>query len=388
MGWRRGLRDGFADTKSGARDEDFKVRLRSIGGPLDRYVFSEFWRIFVSTALGFPLLMNVIDLTDNLDKYLQKNLSVGKIALSYVYGFPDSVFLILPAATLFATVFSVGALTRHSEITAAKASGISFYRIIAPILFGALLATSAGLIIGELSPGATKKKEELLGNRKRFVATERYNFAYTSDGNRTYKVATLNQASQGVTGLLIDRLGSWPDYPEYIMSVGGGTYRGEGDGWMLTKGAIHLMENDSANITFAFDSVLDRRLTERPQDLAIAPSAPADMGFRELSDFIAAMERSGADVNTLKVERMLKIAIPFTSLVIVLFGAPLATSNQRGGATFGIGISLATTVIFLMMIQATKAFGAKGIISADIAAWIPNILFGIIAVTLMMRVRT
>ncbi|HYU52129.1 MAG TPA: LptF/LptG family permease, partial [Gemmatimonadaceae bacterium] len=100
---------------------------------LDRYVFVEFWKIFVTTALGFPILVNIIDLTDNLDSYLARRLSIGRIALSYLYWLPDSMFMVLPAAVLFATVFAIGALTRHSEITAAKASGVSFYRFIAPI---------------------------------------------------------------------------------------------------------------------------------------------------------------------------------------------------------------------------------------------------------------
>jgi lipopolysaccharide export system permease protein len=114
---------------------------------LDRYVFTEFWKIFVTTALGFPVLVNIIDLTDNLDKYLGQNLTTGRIALSYLYWLPDSMFMVLPAAVLFATVFSIGALTRHSEITAAKASGISFYRFIAPIFLGAIIATLLGLVL-------------------------------------------------------------------------------------------------------------------------------------------------------------------------------------------------------------------------------------------------
>jgi lipopolysaccharide export LptBFGC system permease protein LptF len=55
---------------------------------------------------------------------------------------------------------------------------------------------------------------------------------------------------------------------------------------------------------------------------------------------------SGGDANELRVERALKLAIPITCIIIALFGAPLATSTQRGGAAYGIGISLATTVIF------------------------------------------
>jgi len=129
---------------------------------LDRYVFTEFWKIFVTTALGFPILVNIIDLTDNLDKYLGQNLSAGRIALSYLYWLPDSMFMVLPAAVLFATVFSIGALTRHSEITAAKASGISFYRFIAPIFVGAIIATILGLILGELAPLTNKKRLDTL----------------------------------------------------------------------------------------------------------------------------------------------------------------------------------------------------------------------------------
>jgi lipopolysaccharide export system permease protein len=93
-------------------------------------------------------------------------------------------------------------------------------------------------------------------------------------------------------------------------------------------------------------------------------------------------------VITLKVERMLKIAIPVTCLIIALFGAPLATSSQRGGAAYGIAVSLATTVFFLVLIQLTKAIGGKGLVSPDMAAWIPNLLVGSFAIILMTRVRT
>src|SRR5438105_4503180 len=126
--------------------------LHRIIRPLDRYVFGEFWRIFLGTALGFPILVVVIDLTDHLDKYLSRNIPPADIALSYVYFLPESAFQVVPAAVLFATVFSIGALTRHAEITAAKASGISFYRLIVPILFGAVIATGLDWALGEAMP--------------------------------------------------------------------------------------------------------------------------------------------------------------------------------------------------------------------------------------------
>jgi len=354
---------------------------------LDRYVFVEFWKIFVATALGFPILVNIIDLTDNLDKYLGQHLTWGRIALSYLYWLPDSMFMVLPAAVLFATVFAIGALTRHSEITAAKASGISFYRFIAPIFVGAVIATLLGLVLGELAPITNKKRLEILQGDQVNFGNDRYNFAYAADGGRVYKIGALHLVESSLEGIVIERKGKGPDYPSYVVSANSGRYK-PATGWVLKAGALHIIPDTLHNLTFSFDSLVDRHFTEPPKQLTLAQKAPTDMGFRELGRFIASMERSGADVNELRVERMLKIAIPITCIVILLFGAPLATSTQRGGAAYGVGLSLATTVIFLMLIQLTKGIGGKGMIPADLAAWLPSIIFGLVGAVLFARVRT
>jgi lipopolysaccharide export system permease protein len=157
---------------------------------------------------------------------------------------------------------------------------------------------------------------------------------------------------------------------------------------MIRKGSMHIIPDTLSNLTFSFDSLVDKGFIEPPKQLTLSQKAPSDMGFRELGRFIRSMERSGAEVNELRVERMLKLAIPITCIVIFLFGAPLATSTQRGGAAYGIGVSLATTVIFLMLIQLTKGIGGKGIIPADLAAWLPSIIFGVVGLFLFARVRT
>src|SRR5256885_12429150 len=76
---------------------------------------------------------------------------------------PETMFLVLPAAVLFATTFTVGPMGRHSEITAAKAGGISFLRLIRPLLVLAGAAVVAGLVLGGTAPGASGKKSEPLG---------------------------------------------------------------------------------------------------------------------------------------------------------------------------------------------------------------------------------
>ena len=134
--------------------------------------------------------------------------------------------------------------------------------------------------------------------------------------------------------------------------------------------------------------LLDRISNKWVVLILCALGADGEMRYSELSRYIAALERSGGDANELKVERALKLAIPVTCIIIAIFGAPLATSTQRGGAAYGIGISLATTIIFLMLIQITKAIGQGGVIPPTIAAWLPNAMFGAIGATLLAKVRT
>jgi lipopolysaccharide export system permease protein len=354
--------------------------------PLDRYVFSEWFKIFLATSLGFPLLVILFDATDNLDKYLAKKLPPGNIAMSYVYGLPDSIFLILPAAVLFATVFSIGAFTRHSEITASKASGVSFYRFIAPIFLGAVVAAGMGLVLGELAPRSTKKKLALLERSTVNTSSQRFNFAYSADAGRVYKVQTLYVARNAIDGLTIERKGRGPNYPSYILTSHAALH--DRKGWRIADGTMHVMMDSLTNITYKFDSARDNRFRERARDLMLTPKAPQDMDFGELGRFIRAMERSGADVNLLKVERMLKIVIPVTSVIILLFAASLATSTQRGGAAYGVGLALGTTVVFIFLVQLTKGLGGNGILPPEIAAWTPSIVFGVLGAILFARVRT
>ncbi|MEO6527248.1 MAG: LptF/LptG family permease [Gemmatimonadaceae bacterium] len=356
--------------------------------PLDRYVFTEWMKIFCSTAVGLPLLLVVIDLTDHLQAYLDRNLPRMDIALSYVYWMPQSLFMALPAAVLFATVFSIGTFTRHSEITAAKASGISFYRIAAPILLGALLAALIDVVVAEVVPITDRRRSDLLQESKVGGGTQRYSFVYAGEFGRVYKAQTLDAARGTLDRLQIERKGNGPDYPTVLISSEGATYQPKAKLWTLRKGEMHVIRDSASNFTMSFAGMLDSKMTEQPLDMMAKPRNPQELRYRELSRFIAALERSGGNADLLRVERALKIAIPITCIVIALFGAPLATSTQRGGTAYGIGVSLATTVTFLMMIQLTKAIGGKALIAPDVAAWLPNALFAVVGLVLLMRVRT
>jgi lipopolysaccharide export system permease protein len=362
--------------------------VRGILTPLDRYVAREFWKIFIATALGFPLLVIVIDLADNLDKYLNRNLSSEAITMAYVYWVPDSMFMALPAAVLFATVFTIGAFTRHAEITAAKASGISFHRLVAPIFVSAIFVTMMAGMLSELVPVTNRRRAELLEERRFQAADARYNFPYAAEHGRVYKIAALNVQRGVLDAIEIERKGMGPDYPTYILTASSAEWRDTAEHWTLMDGEMHILPDSVTDFVFEYDSMLDNVLREAPQELVARAREPNEMRYRELGLYIRALERSGGDVNELKVEQALKIAVPVTCFIIAIFGAPLATSTKRGGAAFGIGISLATTILFLTLIQITKAVGGGGLLPPAIAAWTPNVLFALAGLILLARART
>jgi lipopolysaccharide export system permease protein len=362
------------------------VARRTFLRALDRYVLVEFLRIFAAATVGFPVLVIVLDLTENAGKYLQRQLAPLDIAQAYIYGVPETMFLVLPAAVLFATVFSIGGFTRHSEITAAKASGISFHRFIVPIAFGALVSTGLGLAIAAITPDANRKRGELLQERRARNIDSRPAFTYASAG-RVYKIGFADARQGTLNELEIERKGSGQDFPTYMIHAQNARYS-DTTGWTLKAGIINLMPDDETNLAVTFDSLRDNLMREAPRLLMADPRAPEEMGYLELGRFIESMERSGTDVNKFRTARMLKLAIPVTCVIIMLFGAPLATSTQRGGPALGVGISLATTVIFLMLVQLTQAIGDKGLVMPELAAWIPSAVFGVLGTILLAKVRT
>ena len=362
----------------------------ALGSTLDRYVLREWLRVFLITLVGFPILVIVIDLTDKLDQYMSRGITPRAVALSYVFDLPEKMFMVLPVAVLFATVFTVGALGRHSEITAAKASGISFHRLVRPLFLAAGGAFLAGLILGELAPVATARRLELLGERAIRSTSSRYNFVYRADGGWVYAIRALELKTREMQDPLLEREGTGATYPTILLAAQRAVYTDTTHAarWTLHRGALRYLAGPDAEFAFQFDSLHTRTLRERPVDLLAEPKGPDEMRYAELGRYIDALVRSGSNAKKLQVERALKIAIPFICLLIALFGAPLAISTPKSGMAWGVAASLATTFTVLLMFQLAKAVGSGGVLPPALAAWFPNILVGVAAVYLLKKAPT
>ncbi|NNM32226.1 MAG: LptF/LptG family permease, partial [Gemmatimonadetes bacterium] len=141
--------------------------------------------------------------------------------------------------------------------------------------------------------------------------------------------------------------------------------------------------------TYAFDRYRPTHLDLPPEQLLEEPPGEDELTYEELGETADAIYRSGGNPAELLVKREQKLAIPAATLVIILFGAPLATTAKRGGgAAFGIGASLGSTILYMMLLRVFGAIGASGGLPPFWAAWLPNMLFLAAGLVLLARVRT
>lgn len=352
---------------------------------LDRMVLGTFFRLFVVVCVAVPPLFILADFTERADSYMDRGLTRAEMGEAYFYKLAEYLWYSFPIAALVATVFTIYNMTRHREIVAAKAGGISFYRVMAPLVIVGVGLMGATFVLSELVPRGNAMAASIQRaegpNR-----TWRSDFVYRSENGLDWQVERLIADDRRMNGIVIERFPT-PTRRGLHVTAAGATWSEDG-GWLLVSGYLRTLGADSTENAIRFDQLAMPELTERPRDLLETPTAPEEMTLAEIERITSILERSGSDPKEWEVRRGQMLAFPVATLIIMLFGAPLATSYKRGGAAFGVGMSLVTVIAFLGMLKLTQALGEAGALTPWAAAWTPNIAFGCAALVLLARVRT
>ncbi len=356
---------------------------------LDWLVLRTFTRLFVVFVLGAPLLFVLGDATENLDNYLDRGIPLRDVVVSYAYQYPQFVFWAFPIAALLATVFTIHPMTTHREVMATKAGGISFHRLVAPVLVLGVLLSGVGLILSDLAPRGNQIAAEIRGDRERRQAF-RANFVYITDEGESLTGRRLTVGDGRIVGVSLQNVSNG--------NAAGGAVRHtlaqeaiwqpDTQVWAFRSGYTREIHPDGREVTWHFDTQYFPGFREPPEELLEGFRDEDEMTYAELTRFGERLERSGGDVGRTYTKREQRWAIPAATFIIILFGAPLATSSKRGGTAFGIGLSLATTILYLMLFRVSGAMGYTGALDPRMAAWLPNLLFLGAGLVLMKRVRT
>lgn len=354
---------------------------------LDRLVAGTFLKLFLVSILATPPLFILGDLTEKLDDYLDAELTLPEIARGYLFNLPEYFQWAFPMAGLIAAVFTVHAMTTHREIVAAKAGGVSFHRLVLPVLVLGGLLTGGALLTTDLIPLSKRKATAILEARD--LGREwRSDFVYQSEDGMVLAVQRLETLRPRMTGLGLHHPGRGADSVVVHAEVERAIWLEDEAAWQFEEGTFRRIWPDGVESSSTFQRMRIPTLTEAPNQLMDEVLEPEELTYDELERQARIVERGGGKSGELRTKKEQKLAIPVATLVIILLGTPLATSAKRGGAAFGIGISLGTTIAYVLLLKVSGAFGAAGILPPVWAAWIPNALFASAGLVLLTRVRT
>jgi len=354
---------------------------------LSRYLISQFLSVLIFSIIAFALVFVIVDLIENLDHFIDREVPKLIIAIYYFYYLPYIIILVLPIAMLLASLFSVGNLSRFNELTAMKASGISLYRIAIPLWGLGLIISLFALVFGEfVVPVASQKKFDIkrlyVDRIPRRAYTRRTNIIFLEGENRRISISYFDGSRNIAHKVSIQNFTNG----RMIKRIDAKTMIWGGNGWTLQNGVVRRFTSPEEMVE-PFTRLSGLKFSFRPLDLQKLQKKPDEMDYFELRNFIDKISKVGADPQKWLVDLQLKIAFPFTNLIIILFGLPLAASHRHSGPALGFVISLIICFLFFGLIRTLQAMGHNGVLPPFWAAWSSNLLFATLGTILMIKAK-
>lgn len=366
---------------------------------LDYYILKNFIQNFLFGMFSFIIIFILVDVFENLDKFVDANLSIFKVAEYYFYFIPEIIKLITPIGMLLASLFTVSRFINFSELTAMQSAGMGIYRYMLPILiFAAFVTGFSTYFDGYIVPESNKKKFEfertLLG--KNVIMQSYSNLFYQEDKNIIIGIQqylTLNKSANNITinifnaddlNVLIDRydietmnwnqaLNSWDMYNIHIR---------------------HFPADSTSHYSYEFIPFANISRLSEISHLKLTPDLirkrqlkPDEMGLSEHRQFIDNLRSTGLETSRAEVDYYSRISFPFASIVTVLFGVSLSNNRRKGGAAMQFGISILISFIYLGFVKISKVFGYNGDLNPLLTAWLANFIFLSISVINFYRIQ-
>lgn len=344
---------------------------------LDRYIAKKFLSNILFSILAFIVIFLIVDLVEKLSDYIDRETPLVVLVQYYIYFIPEVITLAMPLSMLLATLFSVGQLSKYNEILAMKASGISLYRIMAPILLLSLLVSIFMIYFVEMVvPRANTERAEIKGRyidrQSRYVSARISNLYFHDDLGRRIFIGYYNSSDQlarTISVLMFD------DANIYIRHrIDARTMRWQDGQWVLEHAWERYFNGQLDSVIFHDEHTLSG-FSYVPDELGAVQKDPLEMNYGELKKFIDDVKRNGGDPNQWLVDLYLKISFPFANFIIVLFGAPLAAVRARSAGAAGIALSLIFVFLYFLGVKAGQTFGQTGAMHPMLAAWLGNIAF-------------
>jgi lipopolysaccharide export system permease protein len=347
---------------------------------LDRYIFREILSPFFLSMAALTLVLFLQRMFRLAELIVSKGATISSTAKLFAYVMPSFLVLTIPMSFLVGTLTAFTQLCSDSEVTAMKASRISLYDMIRPVMLFAVLAFSVTALTSLIvAPGANHALKVHLFNMvksRAMVGIEPGVFSSTFDGMVIYvdKMESLDD----MQGIFISDERSAKE-PTAIVARRGRLIA-DPDSLNVTlamkQGSIHALPRDEQSYsTMDFDSGslyldISHALIQRgPLGLDFD-----ETGSLELFQELRRARREGKPAIEIESELHKRLSIPFACLLFGLIGAPLGIRRSRSGKSAGISIALLVFMVYYMVLAAGTNLSDTGKLPPAVAYWLPNVL--------------
>jgi LPS export ABC transporter permease LptG/LPS export ABC transporter permease LptF len=365
---------------------------------LDEYILREFLAMFAMVLAGFVLLMIVFTFFELVGDILRNHIALSIVGEYLLNLTPSMIYLITPLAVLIAALVTFGVMNRNSEIIAIKATGISLYRLIIPIVaISMALAVALFLFDQYYLPQANRKQEALrnvikgrptqtyLHPEQKWMMGQKplpgepgrifyYEF-FDPDRNEfaNLSVFEFDPATFQLTRRIFSKRVAW---------------NADAGGWVFENGWVRDVEG--ANVT-DYRTFLETSFPEvraAPDYFKKEDLQAHEMNFGQLDRYIHDLQQSGFDTKRLSVALWHKLSYPLIAVVMAVLAIPFALSMGRRGSIAGVAVAIAVALAYSVIDNLFGAMGYVNYLPASMAAWSADVLFGLVGGYLLLRTPT
>lgn len=364
---------------------------------LDEYVIREFLTTFTMVLVSFVTLMLVFTFFELLGDIIRNRTPLVTVGEYLINLTPNMIYNIAPLSVLIAVLVVFGVLSRSSEIIAMKASGVSLYRIIVPVLvIASILAASLFLFDEVYLPTANQKQEALRNvikgkpaqtylrpDRKWMFGLQQqgqpgrifyYEF-FDPDNDRFANITVFefDPLTFSLSSRIFAASAHWdPQIHKWIFE----------HGWQRD----FIGEKNTGYRTFEVATFPE--ILEAPQYFKKEIHPSQEMSFNQLQRYIRDLRQSGFDTMRLRVQLNRKLAYPLITLVMAVLAIPFALSMGKRGSLAGIAVAIGMAIAYLFVDGMFEAMGNVNMLPAFLAAWSPDVLFALVGGYLLLRTPT
>ena len=328
----------------------------------------------------------VIDVTEKLSDFIERDAPVSEIfGVYYVNFIPYIAALLTPLFVFLGVILFTSRMAANTEIVGILGNGISFYRMLRPYLISALFLTGVMVYVNNwLVPHA---------NKQRLLFEEKYVHNAISHYLGIYLTTTKTKEEE--THIALERYNTdlQEGYmftldaiknDELVMKIRAPrvVWKPERQSWVLNN--YEVWKIDGMKETVFKGEELDTILYFSPDDFTQRIQMKESMDYEELNNFIAREKLKGSEkLAHYLVEKYSRTSNAFAIIVLTFIGVAFSTRKKRGGIGINIAIGLLIMAIFILFLRFSTTFATNANLPPIIAVWIPNVIFGIIAIFLV-----